>query len=183
MASRGENDATIGKVTQSREQRAQAFADYLKERIIDWQYRSRKWVTSATEVGKLLGVSDVTANDWLRGKTLPRREHCLHIARFLEINPVEVLEAAGYPPSQDDSYNTYALLLNAVENESTWTEEKRTQVHAALIEAITPEFAFNPAAAEWKDLATLVLQQKSSPTAKAEKIAHIVELWHHASRQ
>lgn len=181
MASRGDNDAIVSEVAQSRELRAQAFADYLKERIIDWQYRSRKWVTSATEVGKLLGVSDVTANDWLRGKTLPRREHCLRIARVLEISPIEVLEAAGYPPSQDDSYNTYAVLLNAIENESTWTEERRAQVRAALIEAISPNFAFNPDAAEWKDLTTLVLQQKSAPTAKAEKIAHIIELWHHAT--
>jgi transcriptional regulator with XRE-family HTH domain len=178
----GNDDAIVRDVRQSREQRAQAFAEYLKERLIDWQYRTRRWVTSATEVGKLLGVSDVTANDWLRGKTLPRREHCLRIAHVLGVSPTDVLEAAGYPPAQDDSYNTYAILLDAVEHESTWPQEKRERVRDAVITALSPDFAFNPAAAEWNELATLVLQQKSSPLAKAEKIAHIIDLWHHADQ-
>src|SRR5271165_3571721 len=92
-----ETPKVIQEMTLSRQQRAQAFASYLKERIIDWQYKNRQWITSASEVGKLLIVSDVTANDWLRGKTLPRREHCAQIAFKFGIPMVEVLEAAGYP--------------------------------------------------------------------------------------
>lgn len=182
MASRGDNDAVVKDVLQSRQQRAQAFAAYLKERIIDWQYKTRTWITSAAEVGKLLGVSDVTANDWLRGKTLPRREHCGRIAHVLKIDSNEVLEAAGYTPNQDDSYNTYQVLFNAVADESTWTEEKRTEIYNALVEAISPDFSFGADAVEWNELATLVLQQKTAPAAKAEKIAHIIELWHRATR-
>src|SRR5579871_3416120 len=65
MATKKQDDAIMQELTQSREKRAQAFAQYLKERLIDYQHRERVWITSATEVGKLLGVSDVTANDWL----------------------------------------------------------------------------------------------------------------------
>jgi transcriptional regulator with XRE-family HTH domain len=177
MARNKQDEDLIEAVGRSREERAQAFADYLKERLIDWQYKSRVWVTSATEVGKMLGVSDVTANDWLRGKKIPRREHCVRIAHVLGVPAVEVLEAAGYPASQDDSYNTYATLLSAVAQAEGWSEDKRQQVRSALEAALSPEFNFTAAAAEWKELATLVLHQKSSPTAKAEKIARIVEMW------
>jgi transcriptional regulator with XRE-family HTH domain len=179
---RNSGDETfIHDIAQSREERAQAFAGYLREKLIDWQYRSRVWVTSATEVGKMLGVSDVTANDWLRGKTLPRREHCIRIAQVLGVPAVEVLEAAGYPATQDDSYNTYAALLDAVEQATTWSQAKRDQIRSALIEAISPTFSTEPGAAEWRELSSLVLHPKSPPTAKAERVARIIELWRHES--
>jgi len=181
MAREERDEELLQEVGQSREERAQAFAAYLKERVIDWQYKSRVWVTSATELGKMLGVSDVTANDWLRGKKIPRREHCLRIAHVLGVSAVEVLEAAGYPASQDDSYNTYATLLAAVKDADAWPAEKREQMRAALEEALSPEFNFNPKAVEWKELAALVLHQKVSPLSKAEKIARIVALWRQES--
>jgi hypothetical protein len=90
---------------------------------------------------------------------------------------VEVLEAAGYPARQDDNYNTYATLLAAVKDAEGWPSDKREQVRAALEEAVSPEFSFDPQAAEWKELATLVLHQKISPLSQAEKIARIVALW------
>ena len=181
MARERQDEALLQEVGQSREERAQAFATYLKERVIDWQYKSRVWVTSATELGKMLGVSDVTANDWLRGKKIPRREHCLRIAHVLGVPATEVLEAAGYPASQDDSYNTYATLLTAVKDAERWPAEKREWVRLALEEALSPEFNFDPQAGEWKELATLVLHQKIAPLSKAEKIARIVTLWRQES--
>jgi hypothetical protein len=60
-------------------------------------------------------------------------------------------------------------------------ERDERALEDAYCVALSPAFAFSPAAAEWNELAILVLQQKSSPLAKAEKIAHIVDLWHHAS--
>ncbi len=164
---------------QSRQERAQAFAAYLKERIIDYQFKRRIWITSATEVGKMLQVSDVTANDWLRGKTIPRREQCVRIAATFGLRSVEVLEAAGYQPIQDDSYNTYAALITAVEQEQVWSQDKRDRVRAALIEAISPAFNTQQDAEEWKGLASIVLQQKSPASSKAEKIAGIIDLWRH----
>jgi len=174
--------ALVQELTQSREERARAFAAYLKERLIDYQYRTRVWVTSATEVGRMLGVSDVTANDWLRGKTLPRREQCVRIAHTLGLSAVDVLEAAGYPATQDDSYNTYATLIAAVEQQTEWPKEKRDALLAALFEAMSPPFTTDPAATEWRELAALVLQQKYTPASKAEKIAAILDLWHREQR-
>jgi len=179
MAYGNNDEAFVQDIAKTREDRAQAFAAYLKEKLIDWQFKSRVWVTSATEVGKMLGVSDVTANDWLRGKTLPRREHCLRIAQILGVPVVEVLEAAGYPATQDDSYNTYAVLLDAVEQASMWPHDKREQIRSALIEAISPTFSTDPKAAEWRELTGLVLHQKIPATLKAERIARIIELWRH----
>jgi transcriptional regulator with XRE-family HTH domain len=176
------DDKLVREVSRSREERARAFAAYLKERLIDYQYRHRVWITSATEVGRMLGVSDVTANDWLRGKTLPRREQCLRIAHTFGLPVVEVLEAAGYPATQDDSYNTYAALMAAVEQGKEqggeWPQDKRDGVLSALHEAISPPFTTDASAAEWRELAVLVLQQRAAPTSKAEKIAGIIDLWH-----
>jgi transcriptional regulator with XRE-family HTH domain len=179
------DDKLVREVSRSREERARAFAAYLKERLIDYQYRYRVWITSATEVGRMLGVSDVTANDWLRGKTLPRREQCLRIAHAFGLPVVEVLEAAGYPATQDDSYNTYAALMAAVEQGrereqqgGEWPQDKRDGVLSALYEAISPPFTTDASAAEWRELAALVLQQRAAPTSKAEKIAGIIDLWH-----
>ena len=126
----------------------------------------------------MLGVSDVTANDWLRGKTIPRREQCVRIANTLGLSAVEVLEAAGYPATQDDSYNTYATLLAAAEREEGWPKPKREAIINALFEAMSPPFATGPAATEWRELSVLVLHQKYSPASKAEKIAAIIDLWH-----
>jgi hypothetical protein len=178
MATGKPEDGLVQELAQSREERARAFAAYLKERLIDYQYRNRVWITSSTEVGKLLGVSDVTANDWLRGKTLPRREQCVRIAHTLGLSAVEVLEAAGYPATQDDSYNTYATLIAAVERQAEWSQSKREAVLSALYEAMSPPFATDAAATEWRELAVLVLHQKYAPASKAEKIAGIVDLWH-----
>ncbi len=179
------DDELVREVSRSREERARAFAAYLKERLIDYQYRHRVWITSATEVGRMLGVSDVTANDWLRGKTLPRREQCLRIAHAFGLPVVEVLEAAGYPATQDDSYNTYAALIAAVEQGrgreqqgGEWPQDKRDGALSALYEAIAPPFTTDASAAEWRELAALVLQQRAAPTSKAEKIAGIIDLWH-----
>jgi transcriptional regulator with XRE-family HTH domain len=177
------DDELLHAVSRSREERARAFAAYLKERLIDYQYRHRVWITSATEVGRMLGVSDVSANDWLRGKTLPRREQCLRIAHSFGLPVVEVFEAAGYPATQDDSYNTYAALIAAVEQGreqqgGEWPQEKRDGVLSALYEAISPPFTTDASAAEWRELAALVLQQRAAPTSKAEKIAGIIDLWH-----
>src|SRR5260370_17433394 len=133
----------------------------------------------------MLGVSEVTANDWLRGKTLPRREQCLRIAHAFGLPVVEVLEAACYPATQDDSYNTYAALIAAVElgrgreqQGGEWPQDKRDGVLSALYEAIAPPFPTDASAAEWRELAALVLQQRAAPTSKAEKIAGIIDLWH-----
>jgi len=126
----------------------------------------------------MLGVSDVTANDWLKGKTLPRREQCLRIAHVFGKLPTEVLEAAGYPATQGDSYNTYAGLMRAVETDTSWPPEKRAHVDKALIEAISPPFTTHDDAAEWRELSRLVLHQKASALSKAERIAGIIDLWH-----
>ena len=126
----------------------------------------------------MLDVSDVTANDWLRGKTLPRREQCVRIAHTLGLSAVEVLEAAGYPATQDDSYNTYATLIAAVERQADWPQSKREAVLNTLFEAMSPPFATDAAATEWRELSVLVLHQRYAPASKAEKVAAIIDLWH-----
>jgi len=103
----------------------------------------------------------------------------MKIAHTFGVSSTDVLEAAGYPATQDDSYNTYANILRAVELDTTWSEQKRKRIQTAIIEAISPPFAFDANTAEWRGLATLVLQQRSSALSKAEKIAGIIELWHH----
>lgn len=178
MPAEPNSSGLIHELSKSRQARTQAFAAYLKGLIIDWQYKNRTWITSASELGRMLGVSDVTANDWLKGKTLPRREQCIRIADTLGVPMWDVLEGAGYSVTQDDSYNTFATIIGAVEKDTQWPEEKRKQVRDALIEAISPPFTTGSDAADWRDLANLVLQQKSSPLSKAEKIAGVIEIWH-----
>jgi hypothetical protein len=176
MPKNRETNELVQEINQTRQQRAHAFGVYLKGLVIDWQYRNREWITSATELGKILGVSDVTANDWIKGKTLPRREQVVRIASILRVSPVEALEAAGYPASQDDSYNTYAVIIAAVEQDTTLSEQKRQRLLKALFEILDPAFATQ--AREWDELATLILHQKASALSKAEKLAGIVDLWH-----
>lgn len=143
----------------------------------------RVWLRSAIEVGELFDSSDVSANGWLCGKTILRREQRVNIRKTLGISWFEVQKAAGYNPVQDDSYNTYATIIVAVEQDQSWLADKRKRVYDALIEAISPAFNGQPDAAEWKDLASLVLHQKSEPLAKAEKIAGIIELWHNQEQK
>jgi hypothetical protein len=100
----------------------------------------------------------------------------VRIASILRVSPIEALEAAGYPASQDDSYNTYGVIITAVEQDTTLSEQKRQRLLKALYEILDPAFATN--AREWDELATLILHQKTPALSKAEKLAGIVDLWH-----
>jgi len=53
-----------------------------------------------------------------------------------------------------------------------------TGVLSALYEASAPPFTTDASAAEWRELAALVLQQRATPLSKAERIAGIIDLWH-----
>jgi hypothetical protein len=52
----------------------------------------------------------------------------------------------------------------------------------AVYETISPPFAAQADAAEWRELARLVLHQRSSPLSKAEQCAGIINLWHRENR-
>jgi hypothetical protein len=102
-----QDDELVREVVRSaRAERACSFAAYLKEGPLDYQYHHRVWITSASAVGRRLGVCDVSANDWLRGKTLPRREQCLRLARACGLPVVAVLVAACDPATQDGPSTT-----------------------------------------------------------------------------
>jgi hypothetical protein len=158
--------------------RAQAFGHYLTSVIIDYQYRRREWITSAAMLGRLVGVSTVTANDWIRGRSVPRREQVMHIAAVLDVSQEEALTAAGYPLQLDEDASLYARLHDAIANETALPEMQRQRLLAALREAMSPAFSSGAAATEWNDLALIVLRQKSSPFERVERIAWIIDRWH-----
>jgi hypothetical protein len=175
----------VGAASRERAERARGFAAYLRERLIDYRHRQRVWITSATAVGRMVGVCDVSANDWLRGKSLPRCEQCLRIAHAFGLPVVAVLEAAGYSATQDDSTTTYAALIAAVEQGrereqpgGEWPQEKRDGVLSALFEASAPPLTTDASAGDWRELAALMLQHRAMPLSQAERIAGIVALWH-----
>src|SRR5262249_16427708 len=118
------------------------------------------------------------ASSCSRWVLLPRREQCVRIAHTLGLSAVDVLEAAGYPATQDDSYNTYATLIAAVEQQTDWPKANRQPLFNALSHAMSPPFPTDSSGTEWRELATLVLHQKYTPASKAEKIAAILDLWH-----
>jgi transcriptional regulator with XRE-family HTH domain len=67
------------------------FGRWLEERIYP-----RGW--SLVQFSRLAGVSHPAISSWINDGVRPQRKACYAIARVLEVDPNEVLEAAGHQP-------------------------------------------------------------------------------------
>jgi len=176
QAPQGDQSLFLEELALSREARAKQFAAYLRRLIIDYQTRTGRWLRSGKDIAQVVGVSQVTVNEWLAGRKLPSRTNCIGVANGFGVLAPAVLTAAGYPVTQDDSYNTYQALLDAVIS-MPWESAKKEAIRANLIAAISPDFAFGDQTASWRELTQLVLAQPLPPETKAQRIALLIDLW------
>ncbi|MBA2680487.1 MAG: hypothetical protein H0U76_19090 [Ktedonobacteraceae bacterium] len=86
----------------------------------------------------------------------------------------QVLEAAGYVPHLDVTYQAINEIMQTVREDQNISDKEKIRLDAALIVLITSDWMdSNP---DWSELVKVVLKQKLTLQEKAGRIANFVEL-------
>lgn len=160
-------------------ERAKTWGKYFRQLVREWQYADEtggRILQTRRSLAILVDTNDVSIASWLEGTRYPSRQNCIYVGSAFGKDFAEVLEAAGYAPTQDDSYNTINTLMVAVRNDPDLTEDERQRFDLALVTIIDPVFiAKHP---DWTELVRVVLNQRLSDIEKVERIASLVDLTH-----
>lgn len=170
-------EQVLEEIRGSQQERAENWGKHFRNLVREWQYADEEGgriLLNKTDLAKLIKVSDMTIAQWLEGKKYPSRQNCALVSIAFGKPITQILEAAGYAISQDDSYNTMNIVMQAVEKGSTLDVQERKRLYDALTTTITPDWiTANP---DWIELVRVVLNQNLPPLKKAERIASVVEL-------
>lgn len=173
------SDRTVRRETDlSRQDRGREFGEYLTTLVIEYQYRHHVWIKSPTDLARMLGVTSASANDWVSGRKIPKREKVLGIADVLEASRGEALTAAGYPIVSVGDAHAYRVLRDAIGDMGSLSQVEKDRLYHAVEEAVALAFAGETAAGRWNDLVLEILRGRSVPLQKAQRIAALVDQWH-----
>jgi transcriptional regulator with XRE-family HTH domain len=149
---------------------------YFRTLVREWQYADKsggRILMTKVALGQLIGVSDSYIGKWLDGKSTPSRVKCKQIARVFDVPFVEVMQAAGINAYQDDSYNTFNQIMEAIREDKQLSAKERQRLDTALVTVLTPDWrAAHP---DTIDQINTAINQPFTTIKKARLIATIID--------